>query len=149
MKIQQLSLFVENRPGTLRRPCKLLADAGIDLLSLTVADTAEFGILRLIVADWQRAQQVLAAAGVMVKTTEVVAIQVPQKPGGLLAVLDGLEASNQSIEYMYAFAGMTGGGRINGHAVLVFRFADPDAAIAALAQAGIAAIAPAELLQRE
>lgn len=147
MKIQQLSLFAENRPGSLRKPCKILADAGIDLLSLTIADTEEFGILRLIVADWQRAQQVLAAAGVVVKTTEVVAIQVPQRPGGLLAVLDALEAASQSIEYMYAFAGMCTDRQVSGQAVLVFRFSDPDGAIAALAKAGIPAIAPAELLQ--
>lgn len=146
MKINQLSLFVENRPGALRRPCKILADAGIDLLSLTVADTEEFGILRLIVSDWQRAQQVLTAAGVMMKTTEVVAIQVPQKPGGLLVVLDAIDAAGQTIEYMYAFAGMCRGTQANGQAILVFRFAQPDAAIAALATAGIPAIAPADLL---
>lgn len=147
MKIHQLSLFVENRPGSLRRPCKILADAGIDLLSLTVADTEEFGILRLIVSDWQRAQQVLTAAGVMMKTTEVVAIQVPQKPGGLLVVLDAIDAAGQTIEYMYAFAGMCRGTQAhNGQAILVFRFAQPDAAIAALAKAGLPAIAPADLL---
>ncbi len=146
MKIHQLSLFVENRPGALRRPCRILADAGIDLLSLTVADTEEFGILRLIVTDWQRAQRVLTEAGIIVKTTEVVAIQVPQKPGGLLAVLDAIDAANQTIEYLYAFAGMTSGGGIDGHAVLVFRFSAPDAAVAALAQAGFPAVTPAELL---
>lgn len=146
MKIHQLSLFVENRPGALRRPCKILADAGIDLLSLTIADTEEFGILRMIVSDWQRAQQVLSAASVMVKTTEVVAIQVPQKPGGLLVVLDAIDAAGLTIEYMYAFAGMCRGPQANGQAILVFRFAQPDAAIAALAKAGIPAIAPADLL---
>lgn len=147
MKIHQLSLFAENRRGALRRSCKVLADAGVDLLSLTVADTEEFGVVRLIVADWQRAQQVLTAAGIMVKPVEVVAIQVPQKPGGLLAVLDALDAANQSIEYMYAFVGQRGP-RVADHAVLIFKFADPDAAIAALASAGIPAIAPDELLQR-
>lgn len=147
MKIQQLSLFVENRPGSLRAPCKILADAGIDLLSLTLADTEEFGILRLIVEDWRRAEQVLAAAGVMSKVVEVVAVRVPQKPGGLLSVLEALDAAHQSIEYMYAFSGMCGGRRAGDHAVLVFRFADADAAIAALARAGIAAMDPGELLQ--
>lgn len=147
MKIQQLSLFAENRPGSLRKPCKILADAGIDLLSLTVADTEEFGILRMIVSDPKRAQQVLTDAGVVVKTTEVVAIQVPQKPGGLLVVLDALDAANQSIEYMYAFAGMCAGRQKSDQAVLVFRFSNSDAAIAALAKAGIPAIAPAQLLQ--
>lgn len=147
MKIKQLSVFVENRPGALRRPCKVLADAGIDLFSLTIADTEEFGILRMLVSDSERAQQVLAAAGVMVKTTEVVAIEVPQKPGGLLTVLDALDADRQAIEYMYAFAGMCGGAQVAGKAILVFRFTAPDAAIATLARAGIPVIAPAELLQ--
>jgi hypothetical protein len=146
MKIKQLSFFVENRRGSLRRACKVLADAGLDLLSLTVADTEEFGVVRVIVADWERAQKLLSEAGVMVKTVEVVAIQVPQKPGGLLAVLDVLDAASQSIEYMYAFVGH-GAKRSNEQAVLVFKFADPDAAVAALAKAGISAIAPTELLQ--
>ena len=141
MKIQQLNLFLENRPGTLRAPCKVLADAGIDLLSLTVADTEAFGILRLIVPDWRRAAQILTDAGFVVKVTEVVALEVPQRPGGLLAVLEALDGAHQAIEYMYAFAGTAAAGR----AVLVFRFADPDAAIAALAHHGINAIAPAKL----
>jgi hypothetical protein len=141
MKIHQLSLFLENRPGTLRQPCKVLADAGVDLLSLTLADTSEFGILRLLVADWEGAAQILRKAGFIVKITEVVAIEVPQRPGGLLAVLVALDDAHQSIEYMYAFAGPAAAGR----AVLVFRFTDPDAAIAALAQYDINAIAPADL----
>lgn len=145
MKIPQLSLFVENRPGSLRPPCKVLADAGIDLLSLTVADTEEFGILRMIVVDPDRARQVLTSAGFVVKVTEVLAIEVPQRPGGLLVILDALEAAGQAIEYMYAFAGVTYRRRVDGRAVLVFRFADPDAAVRALAKAGISAIAPAEL----
>ena len=141
MKIHQLSLFLENRSGTLRAPCKVLANAGVDLLSLTVADTAEFGILRLLVPGWPRAAQILKDAGFVVKVTEVVAIEVPQRPGGLLTVLEALDDAHQAIEYMYAFAGAAAAGR----AVLVFRFANPDAAIAALAQHGISAIAPAEL----
>lgn len=144
MKIHQLSVFLENRPGTLRAPCKVLADAGVDLLSLTVADTAEFGILRLLVPDWQRAAQILQAAGFIVKVTEVGAIEVPQRPGGLLTVLEALDEAHQAIEYMYAFAGSAAAGR----AVLVFRFADPDAAFAALAKHGINALAPAELFGR-
>ncbi len=146
MKIHQLSLFVENQPGTLCAPCRTLAAAGIDLLSLTVADTEAFGILRVIVPDWQRAQTVLQAAGFLVKVTEVVALEVAQRPGGLLAVLDALDAANQAIEYMYAFAHAGGtGGDARSRAVLVFRFADPDAAIAALGRQGINAIAPADL----
>jgi len=143
MKLHQLSLFLENRPGTLKLPCKVLADAGINMLALTVADTQEFGILRIIVKDWQKAQTVLKDDGFVVKVTEVVAIDVPQKPGGL-DVLEVLDQAGQAIEYMYAFAGSKQGQ----HAALVFRFADPDAAIAALSRGGISAVAPAQLFER-
>lgn len=144
MTLHQLSIFIENHPGALRLPCKVLADAGINMLALTLADTQEFGILRLIVKDWPRAEQTLRDAGFIVKVTEVVAIDVPQRPGGLLQVLDVLDRAKQAIEYMYAFAGAG----LDGHAALVFRFADPDAAIAALTSSGINAIAPAELFDR-
>ncbi len=144
MKLHQLSLFLENRPGTIKLPCKVLADAGLNMLALTLADTQEFGILRLIVKDWQKAEQTLRAAGFIVKVTEVVAIDVPQKPGGLVNVLEVLDRAGQAIEYMYAFAGTAP----EGHAALVFRFTDPDAAIDALAATGINAIAAAELFER-
>lgn len=144
MKLHQLSIFLENRPGTLNLPCKALADAGINLLALTLADTQEFGILRIMVKDWQKAQAVLVDDGFVVKLTEVVAIDVPQKSGGLQRVLEVLDHAKQSVEYMYAFAGSNHGQS----AALVFRFVDPDAAIAALAKAGINAIAPAKLFDR-
>jgi hypothetical protein len=144
MQLHQLSLFLENRPGTIKQPCKVLADAGINMLALTLADTSEFGILRIIVKDWQKAEQTLKSAGFVVKTTEVVAIDVPQKPGGLLSVLEVLDRAGQAIEYMYAFAGTAP----QGHAALVFRFSNPDGAIQALAKGGINAIAAAELFER-
>ncbi len=80
--IRQLSIFLENRPGQLLVPCRLLGDAGIDILDLSLADTERFGILRLIVEDWQRAQAVLEAAGQVVKVTELLALEVPDQPGG-------------------------------------------------------------------
>lgn len=145
MKLHQLSLFLENRPGTLRLPCKVLADAGINMMALTLADTQEFGILRVIVKDWQRAERALRDAGLLVKITQVVAIDVPQEPGGLLRVLEILDRAGQPIEYMYAFAP---GIEQAGHAALIFRFNDADAAIEALAAQGINAVAPAELFAR-
>lgn len=144
MKLHQLSLFLENRPGTIKVPCKILADAGINMLALTLADTQSFGILRLIVKDWQKAQQVLSEAGCVVKVTEVVAIDVPDEPGGLLRILDVLETSNQAIEYMYAFTTSARGHK----AALIFRFEDPDGAIKSLAANGINSVAPAELFAR-
>jgi hypothetical protein len=145
MKLHQLSLFLENHPGALKIPCAVLAEAGINMLALTLADTQEFGILRIIVKDWEKAREALTDAGLLVKVTEVVAIDVPQQPGGLLSALETLERADQAIEYMYAFAP---GVQHGVHAALVFRFTDPEAAIAALSQAGFNAVAPAELFER-
>jgi hypothetical protein len=127
MKIQQLSVFVENSPGHLQAPCRALADAGVNLATLSLADTQQYGILRLIIADWQRAKAVLESAGFVVKMTEVLAIEVPDRPGGLADVLRVIEQAKINVEYMYAFAEKRGD-----KAVLVFRFEDPDAAIRAL-----------------
>jgi len=144
MKIHQLSLFLENRPGQLKVPVRILAEAGINLLALSLADTQQFGILRLIVRDWQRAKEVLAKAGCVVNVTEVLAIDVSDSPGGLADVLDLLEKANLAIEYMYAF---THG--VRGHkAALVFRFEDPDAALAAFTKHGINVITPIDLFSR-
>ena len=144
MKIHQLSLFLENQPGRLKAPCKVLADAGIDIVTLALADTQQFGILRLIVKDWQRARAVLEAAGSVVNVTEVLAIEVGDRPGGLLAVLDVLDRAGLDIEYMYAF---TAGPRTR-RATLVFRFEDPDAAIPVLAEHGVNVVGHADLFER-
>jgi len=132
MKIQQLSVFVENKPGHIIAPCRLMAEAGIDLRALSLADTQRFGILRMIVSDWQRASQVLDQAGFVVKSNEVLAIEVPDRPGGLAEILELFEGTEINIEYMYAFPFGRGG-----KAVLIFRFDQPDAAIERLQSAGI------------
>ena len=135
MKIQQLSLFSENKPGHLIAPCRLLAREGIDMQALSLADSQRYGILRIIVSDWERAKNLLEAGGFVVKVTEVVAIEVPDHPGGLSAVLDLFEGSNTNIEYMYAFPIMRGG-----QAVLIFRFDHPDDAIDTLRRGGISVL---------
>lgn len=127
MKIHQLSVFVENSPGHLRAPCQVLADAGINLSTLALADTQQYGILRLIVRNWRRAKEVLEAAGFAVNVTEMVAIEVPDQPGGLAGVLKAIENARINVEYMYAFTEKRGD-----RAVLLFRFEDVDAAIDAL-----------------
>ncbi len=143
MKIHQLSLFLENKPGRLSDPCKILAGAGINILTLSVADTQQFGILRLIVRDWERAREALAEAGHVVKVTEVVATEVEDRPGGLAHVLELIEQGGVNIEYMYAFTF----GRAD-KAVLVFRFDNPDAAIALLRAKNINVIGSVELYER-
>ena len=143
MKIHQLSLFLENKPGRLSEPCKALASAGINILTLSLADTQQFGILRLIVRDWQQAKAVLEKAGCVVKMTEVVAIEVEDRPGGLARVLGVLEESGINIEYMYAFTFRSGD-----RAVIVFRFDNPDAAVDVLRSHAINVIGGVELYER-
>jgi hypothetical protein len=144
MKLQQLSLFLENKPGQIKIPCRVLAKAGINILTLSLADTQQFGILRLIVKDWQKAKKVLEDAGCIVNLTEVLALDVADRPGGLGDLLDLLDKARLDIEYMYAFTSGTRGKK----AALIFRFADPDAAIRELNQQGISIIPGEDLFAR-
>jgi hypothetical protein len=137
MKIPQLSLFVENTPGRLTAPCKLLADAGINIVTLSLADTEKFGILRLIVRDWQRAKEVLETAGLVVAVTDVLAVEVVDQPGGLVDLLGLFGEAQINVEYMYAFTA-----RLGNRALLLFRLDDLDAAITALTRAGINPVSP-------
>ena len=132
MKIHQLSLFLENKPGHMIAPCRLLAREGINIRALSVADTQRYGILRMIVSDWERARLLLEGAGSVVKITEVLAVEVPDRPGGLADVLEAFQGSAVNIEYMYAFPFARGE-----KAVLIFRFDQPDAAIGLLQAKGI------------
>lgn len=143
MKLKQLSLFLENRPGQLRAPLEALGKAHIDLLTMTLADTAHFGILRFIVADPERAKQVLENEGMVVNVTDVVPIQVDNRPGGLASVLAAIEEAGLGVEYIYDFGAASGGGK----AAIVFRFEDPDAAISALQKAGVRILSSEELLK--
>jgi hypothetical protein len=143
MKIHQLSLFLENKPGEMVEPCRVLAEAGIGIHTLTLADTQQFGLLRLIVSDWEQGRAILEQAGYLVNVTEVVAVEVADRPGGLAELLELLEGSGNNIEYMYAFTF----GR-EGKAVLIFRFDRPDAAIERLRAEGINVVEDFELVRR-
>lgn len=140
MKIIQLSLFVENRPGALNDVCRTLEENNINISTLSLADTKAFGILRLLVKEHGKAKQVLEAAGFVVKTTEVLAIQVANCPGGLAQLLDTLK--DCQVEYMYAFTT-----EVHDKAVMVFRFADPDKALEALKVSHSDIIREAELFK--
>ncbi len=131
MKIHQISIFLENKPGRLNTICRTLAENQINIVTLSLADTQQFGIVRLIIEDWQKAQRVLEKAGYVVNVREVVAATVPDRPGGMAEILDVVSAAGVNIEYMYAFTARRGAS-----AVLIFRFDNPDAAIAALKAAG-------------
>ncbi|HSQ42892.1 MAG TPA: ACT domain-containing protein [Fibrobacteraceae bacterium] len=143
MKIQQISVFLENRPGRLGALCSILAEAGVNLSTLSLADTGEFGLLRLITSDPDKTLRTLTAAGYAVAQSEVIALQVPDRPGGLAGVLEIIEKEGVSVEYMYAFALRSGQ-----DAVMVFRFSDMDKAIDALHSAGINALHVVDQLGR-
>jgi hypothetical protein len=143
MKIPQLSLFIGNEPGHLVGPCRLLAEAGINIVTLSLADTRQFGILRLIVRDWQRAREVLEKAGLVVAVNDVLAIEVNDRPGGLAELLGIFEKAAINVEYMYAFTS-----RLGNRAVLIFRFDKLDAAISALTRAGVNPVSPIDLYDR-
>ena len=128
MKVEQISIFIENKSGRLAEITRILGDdAGINIRALSLADTSDFGILRLIVNDVEKAKQVLKERGFTVSKTEVVAVEVPDRPGGLSAILQTLDAERINVEYMYAFVE-----RCGGNAVIIFRFDETDKAIAAL-----------------
>jgi len=140
MQIRQLSIFLENKPGHLISPIAILAEAGLNILTLTLADTQNFGILRLILAEWEHAKELLAQNGFTTAVNEVLAIQVEDRPGGLKDLLQILEKENVNIEYMYAFCVRTGQ-----KAVMIFRLDDIERGIAVLRAAG-ASILTAEKL---
>ena len=131
MRIRQISIFLENKPGQLSTICRDLADAGINIATLSLADTADFGIVRMIVDDHEKAKDVLAEKGHVVNVREVIAVCVPDRPGGMAEVMQVLDKAGVNIEYSYAFAFHKGE-----KAVLVFRFSDNNKAESALKVAG-------------
>ena len=140
MKINQLSVFSENKPGHVIAPCRLLARAGIDIRALSLADTQRFGILRMVIPEWEKAKALLEESGAVVKVTEVLAVEVPDRPGGLADVLERFEGTGINIEYMYAFPFVR-----EKKAVLIFRFDQPDEAIKRLQSGGINVLDGGEL----
>jgi hypothetical protein len=138
MRVKQVSVFLENASGRLAAATHCLGKAGINIRALSLADTADFGVLRLIVHDPDLACQALKAEGFAVSTTDVIAVQVPDVPGGLAHVLDVMAAGGADIEYMYAFSG-----KCDDHALVIFRVEDADAAAEHLQRSGVP-VAPSE-----
>jgi hypothetical protein len=132
MKLEQISVFLENRPGGLAEITGALSRAAVNIRALSLADTADFGILRLIVDRNQAALQVLKESGFTVGLTEMVALEIPDRPGGLWGILKLLEAAGMNVEYMYAFVQKAGE-----NAVIIFRFDDPARASDVLREAGV------------
>ena len=140
MRISQLSIFLENRPGQLSAICRDLARSGINIATLSLADTADFGIVRMIIDDHAKAQAVLTSAGHVVNVCEVIAVGVPDRAGGMAEVMEVLDRAGVNIEYSYAFAFHRGE-----KAVLVFRFSDNAKAEAALTAAGYVTLGADEI----
>ena len=131
MKVEQISVFIENKSGRLAEIARLLGEAGINIRALSLADTTDFGILRLIVNDRETAKQVLKEKGFTVSKTEVVAVEVPDRPGGLAEILQALDRESINVEYMYAFVE-----RCGENAVIIFRFDGTEKAIEVLMDKG-------------
>ncbi len=132
MKVEQISIFLENKSGRLAEVAGVLADAGVNIRALSLADTTDFGILRLIVNDTEKAKQVLKENGFTVGKTEVLAVEVQDRPGGLAAILNTMRDAGINVEYMYAFVQKSGG-----NAIIIFRFDELEKAISALQKAEI------------
>ena len=131
MKVKQIAVFLENKSGRMAEITGVLAKNGINIRAMSLADTADFGILRLIVNDTESARQILKDNGFTVGTTEVLVIEVMDKPGGLAGVLQIISENHLNIEYMYAFtqkSGETG--------LIIFRFDEIDKAMDTLKKAG-------------
>jgi hypothetical protein len=143
MKIRQLSLFIQNQPGQLLAPCRTLAEAGINVLTLSLADSEKHGILRLVVDQWERAERLLRERGFVVNVVDLLALEVEDRPGGLVELLALLQQAGANIEYMYAFTY----GRA-GRAVMLFRFDDTEAAMVALSERGVSVLDSVDLGRR-
>ncbi len=131
MQVEQISVFIENKSGRLAEIARVLGEAGINIRALSLADTTDFGILRLIVNNREKAKQVLKERGFTVSKTEVVAVEVPDRPSGLSAILQTLDGESINVEYMYAFVE-----RCGENAVIIFRFDETDKAIEVLVNKG-------------
>ena len=135
MKVEQISVFLENKAGRLAEVTRILGEGGVNIRALSLADTSDFGILRLIVNDNEKAKKILKDNGFTVGKTNVVAIEVEDKPGGLAKILDILYRAGINVEYMYAFVQQSGE-----NAVIIFRFDNLDEAIRVLQENGVTVI---------
>ncbi|GAV31371.1 ACT domain-containing protein [Coriobacteriaceae bacterium EMTCatB1] len=144
MMVEQVSVFLENTTGRLAELTRALGDAGINMRALMVADTTEFGVVRIICDTPRRAVKVLDDAGFGASLTEVLAVEVPDRPGGLADVLEALQADGINVEYAYCFVEPSGDAAID-----ILRVDEPDRAREALARAGIALVDASALYEAD
>jgi hypothetical protein len=140
MRVEQISVFLENKSGRLAEVARILAEAGVNIRALSLADTSDFGILRLIVDKQKKCEEALREHGFTVRKTDVVAVEVSDRPGGLHHILDILDKAGINVEYVYAFVRHSGDNAIN-----IFRFEDTEEAVKVLLKNGVKVIQGAEL----
>lgn len=143
MSIKQISVFLENKPGALNAMTHVLAEHQVDMRALSLAETKDFGIARIIVDDLYKATTVLKDADYVHSITSVIGVAIPDEPGGLNTVLEALTEDCVNVEYMYAFLG----GKDAKHAYMIFRVQDNGAAVAALNAKGITVVDQEEISQ--
>jgi len=141
MSLKQISVFVENKPGKMQHLTQVLADRNVDMRALSLAETSDFGIVRIIVDDVYAAATMLKEEGFIHNITKVLGVAIPDTPGGLNQVLAVLSDAGINVEYMYAFLG----GKNVDHAYMIFRVEDNKAAVAALGARGIRCVDHEEL----
>ena len=127
MKLKQLSIFLENAPGRLYEALRALGEAGINIRSLCISDSSDFGVLRILVSDVAKARRVIMEKQLPARVDDVVAVEIEDVPGSLARLLYPFKEKKVNVEYMYALAGTS-----SGKAVMVFRFNDNDRAIGIL-----------------
>jgi len=140
MKVKQISVFMENKPGRLAEMASTLGEAGINIMALTLAESSDFGVVRMIVSDFEKACQVLREKNFTVTETEVLAIEIPDRPGSLGEVLKVFAQKGLNVEYMYAFVTR------KEDALIVFRFDDPDKAVELLKDTKVKILSNEEVL---
>ena len=143
MSLKQISVFVENKPGKMQHLTEVLARNNVDMRALSLAETSDFGIVRIIVDDVYAASTILKEEGFIHSVTKVLGVSIPDEPGGLNKVLKVLTEAQINVEYMYAFLG----GKDVDHAYMIFKVEDRKAAVSALAAKGIRCVDQQELEQ--
>lgn len=133
--INQISVFLENKAGQLAALTKALTDSGLDIRALHIAESTEYGVVRLVVDDYQKAIEMLVNAEFVVSVTKVAAVAVPDSPGGLNRAMDVIVAGNIDIEYMYSMLG-----KGDGYAYMIFKVADPEGFSALMEKNGLKSV---------
>jgi len=143
MTLNQISVFVENKPGKLQMLTEILAKNAINMRALSLSETTEFGIVRIIVDDLKTTSSILSEEGFIYTITNVLGVAIPDEPGGLNRVLHVLSEAVVNVEYMYAFLG----GKDAAHAYMIFHVQDTESAVSALSAQGISCITQENLMQ--